>query len=169
MGSGVERAADPSADLAADPSADPSAERCAGALLSVVPMLTRIIQQASGDAADIPLTLPQFRALGAIADRQEGSLADLAQMLGVTPPSLSVMIMRLETAGLVKKTRIKRQVRLELTPQGQDSYGRCIAALVNDLAGRVAGMSPDERRAVLSTTQALHRVISQTAQEPGEG
>lgn len=140
---------------------EPNAKQCAGALLSVVPLLTGVIQQASSKAAGVSLTLPQFRVLGAIADKHEGSLADLARHLGVTPPSLSVMIVRLTASGLVEKTRIRREVRLKLTKLGQERYGQTIASLVNDLARQIAGMTSGERKAILITAEALQRAIPQ--------
>ena len=53
------------------------------------------------------LSIPQFTAATAIHERGEVTVKELARILGVSPPSASVMVDRLVEKGVVDAVRVK--------------------------------------------------------------
>jgi DNA-binding MarR family transcriptional regulator len=70
---------------------------------------------------DPSLTLPQLLALAAIADQVLPSQTDLTRTTGIDRSTLATILRRLETDGLIARTRIERDRRayaLALTANG---------------------------------------------------
>jgi len=67
------------------------------------------------------LTHPQYLVMLALWEKQPRSLADIADVLRLEPATLSPLVKRLETAGLVTRQRSsedERQLALRLTERG---------------------------------------------------
>lgn len=79
-------------------------------------------------------------------------MGELAGGLGLTPPTISVSVRRLERAGLVcRQTDVEdqRAVRLYLTEKGQATYLAIRAYRQQKMQQLLAGLDEDERGAFL--------------------
>lgn len=77
------------------------------------------------------LTLSQWRALVVLAEEDGQHVGDLADRLGISLPSASRLVRRLERRGLVSAERDeddRRATRLSLLPRGRDAHRAVVAA-----------------------------------------
>jgi DNA-binding MarR family transcriptional regulator len=102
----------------------------------------------------------------ALVDAQPGlSLRQLAHAEGISAPSLSGHVDRLETAGLLRRVRSeddRRRVGLELTPEGRAILRRVRARRTTWRADRLAHLTPEARERIEQALPALHKML-----EPG--
>jgi DNA-binding MarR family transcriptional regulator len=102
----------------------------------------------------------------ALVDAQPGlSLRQLAHAEGISAPSLSGHVDRLETAGLLRRVRSeddRRRVGLELTPEGRAILRRVRARRTTWLADRLAHLTDEDRERIEQALPALHKML-----EPG--
>jgi MarR family transcriptional regulator, organic hydroperoxide resistance regulator len=104
------------------------------------------------------LSHPQYLTMLALWQRSPRSVGELASELALDPATLSPMLKRLESAGLLSRTRSstdERVLDVELTPAG-----RSLRAQAETVPPRVAAlldMSVDELTALRTT---LHRLIA---------
>lgn len=123
---------------------------------SVLRSLRRIIQAVDLHGrrlkARYGLTGPQIICLREI--QRGGSLnpGQLARNVGLKPPTVTGIIDRLETRGLITRRRRntdKRQVRIELTETGTAVVDEAPAPLQEEFVERFAGL-PEERREAIA-------------------
>jgi DNA-binding MarR family transcriptional regulator len=72
-------------------------------------------------AAQLPINVTELIALGLLAEFGELTPTRLAQLLGITTASVTVLVDHVEAAGFVYRTRStadRRSLRLRLTPAG---------------------------------------------------
>jgi DNA-binding MarR family transcriptional regulator len=109
------------------------------------------------------LTYPQYVALLVLWERGETTVKDLGAALMLDSGTLSPLLKRLETAGLVRRRRDaddERSVVVALTKAG--------AALQIEAAGvpaelaRATGMSPSELKALRETLAALTAALTES-------
>lgn len=88
------------------------------------------------------LTHPQYLVMVALWEFEPLSVKELSKMLQLEPPTVSPVLKRLQSAGLVERQRDttdERSLRLTLTPQG-----RALRELAADIPAKIAsrlGMS----------------------------
>ncbi|HEY7198236.1 MAG TPA: MarR family transcriptional regulator, partial [Gaiellaceae bacterium] len=90
------------------------------------------------------------------------SLRELAQEEGISAPSLSAHVDRLEALGLLRRVRSsddRRRVGLELTPEGRTTLRRVRARRTTWLANRLARLSDDERESLERALPALRALL----------
>ncbi len=93
------------------------------------------------------LTLPQMHTLEIIGAGGELRMKELAERMGVTTGSLTVLVDRLVRAGLVERRpdeRDRRSIRVGLTSEGQkhfEEHHKLHLQLSQDIAG---ALSPEE-------------------------
>ncbi|MDR6147162.1 DNA-binding MarR family transcriptional regulator [Sphingomonas sp. SORGH_AS870] len=113
------------------------------------------------------LTYPQYLALHVLWEEDGRTIGAIAQRLALESSTVTPLVKRLEAAGLVARERDpqdERQVRVRLTPGGQDLRDRC-GCLGEELIAR-AGMPVDDLRALQAEVQALRRALE--ARDAGE-
>lgn len=69
------------------------------------------------------VTMPQWVALMTVRERGEVTIKELAEALGVSPPSASTMVDRLVDMNMLRREqsqRDRREVLVALTPEGYD-------------------------------------------------
>jgi len=96
--------------------------------------------------------------LEAFGDRAPGELAEHER---VTPPSMNRTLNGLETAGLVARHPADddaRRVRVTLTPAGLALIAETRALRSAWFAEQLAGLAPDDRRALEAALPALRRL-----------
>ncbi|MFE8582527.1 MarR family winged helix-turn-helix transcriptional regulator [Sphingomonas sp. NCPPB 2930] len=113
------------------------------------------------------LTYPQYLALHVLWEEDGRTIGAIAQRLALESSTVTPLVKRLEAAGLVARERDpqdERQVRVRLTPGGQDLRDRC-GCLGEELIAR-AGMPVDDLRALQAEVQTLRRALE--ARDAGE-
>jgi len=112
----------------------------------------RAVSRAFDDAlAEAGGSLPVWLILVSLKSGQHGTQRELAQNVGVEAPTLTHHLRRLESEGLVSRTRDPGNLRVQrvaLTPEGEQAFFRMLAAVQDFDRGLRAGM-PDRRVAVL--------------------
>jgi DNA-binding MarR family transcriptional regulator len=110
------------------------------------------------------ISLAQLEALQflAYARRDVRTVGGLAQRLGCTPATASVVIDALERKELavrVPSPRNRRVVALSLTDTGAETAAR-LAASLDEFEAIVRGLSPEEQLAALQATEQLVRDLA---------
>lgn len=137
-------------------------ERAAEELLSVLPLLTRIVAATVRCEAGEDTTMPQFRVLAHLA---EGPLtvSDLARRRRVTLQSMGEIVQTLVERGWVTRAPSaadRRQQLLTLTDRGRAQYERVQARAIEQIAPLLARLEPAEIAAVQAALPALRRVLA---------
>jgi DNA-binding MarR family transcriptional regulator len=119
-------------------------DACAHAVMESVPMVMRFIRREMRRHSASLLSVPQFRAL-AFLDRSPGAcLFHVADHLGVTRPTASVIVDRLVRRGLLARAddpRERRRIALTLTPKGTRLLDEARSATRAWMAGVLAPLS----------------------------
>ena len=125
------------------------------------PALLRLARNLRRETEALGVTSHQVTLLWLVRNRPGLSLRELAVEEGISAPSLSGHVDRLEAAGLLRRVRStddRRRVGLELTREGQSLLKRVRARRTTWLAERVALLSDEDRErldAALPTLYAL--------------
>lgn len=92
------------------------------AVLSASRVLVAVAARSLADAGE-DVTLTQYRSLVVLASRGPQTVAELAELLAVTPPTASRLCERLVKKGLIRRRagqRDRRQVHVTLTATGRE-------------------------------------------------
>ncbi|MDB5077502.1 MAG: putative MarR family transcriptional regulator [Chloroflexi bacterium] len=109
---------------------------------------------------DLDLTMPQFKLLLLIASCQGLRVGDLAQRLGVTPPTVTTILDRLVEHGLVRREDDpvdRRLVIARLTAEGMRLLQRLNVHAGTEIAECMDDLSPEDLRCLQVGMEALHR------------
>jgi DNA-binding MarR family transcriptional regulator len=115
-------------------------------LLDGLVQLSFAVQSVLTKAASVnELSVPQVRLLGVLRDREPGML-ELANLLGVDKSSMTGLVDRAESRGLVRRRAAeydKRSVQVQITPAGRELVTavegivyRAVSTLVDSLSRR---------------------------------
>jgi DNA-binding MarR family transcriptional regulator len=102
---------------------DASPEECVREVLDVIPMVMRSLRAEFRSHRGDDLSIPQYRTLMYLRRSPGKSLADLAEHLGITPPSTSKLVDGLVKRGLADRQDFpgdRRRVVLSLTSAGAE-------------------------------------------------
>ncbi|MBI3326422.1 MAG: winged helix-turn-helix transcriptional regulator [Nitrospinae bacterium] len=128
---------------------DGPAERCARAVMETVPLVTRFIRAEMRARWAPSLSVPQFHVL-ALLNREPGSsLSNVADQLGVTRSTASVIVDRLVRRKLVRRTedpQERRCVVLSLTATGTQHFVQARDASRKQMASVLGKLSPADFR-----------------------
>jgi DNA-binding MarR family transcriptional regulator len=126
------------------------------------PAVLRLARNLRRETEALGVTSQQATLL-ALVDGQPGlSLRELAHAEGISAPSLSAHLDRLETAGRLRRVRSeddRRRVGLELSPEGRAILRRVRARRTTWLADRLAQLSDEDRERVEQALPALNRML----------
>lgn len=135
-------------------SADP--RQLAHELIDVVPAVLQAIRVEMRAQRQHDLTVPQFRTLAYLSRHPGSSLSASAEHIGLTLPTMSVLVEGLVQRGLVDRTpdlRDRRRVLLRLTVEGSSLQQRVLAAGEAWLEQLLAPVDVADRTTIL---RALH-------------
>lgn len=130
------------------------------------PAILRLARNLRRETETLGVTSHQATLLAVISSAPGLSLRELADAEGISAPSLSGHVDRLEAAGLIRRVRStddRRRVGLELTKDGRAVLRRVRARRTTWLADRLARLSDDEREAVDRALPALHALLEERA------
>ncbi len=149
------------------PEAEPSVE---DRLLDLFERLRRLALgqhplQGSG------VTIPQLTLLNWIAAAPGCGIREIAVGLGLTAPTVSVGVRRLEAMGLLERRpdpRDKRAIQLFLTERGQALRQQAYTFRREKMRRMLAGLTPEERITLLELLErAINAAEATQAQETG--
>lgn len=126
------------------------------------PPLLRLARNIRRETEALGVTSHQVTLLWLVRTRPGLSLRELAGEEGISAPSLSGHVDRLESAGLLRRVRStddRRRVGLELTSDGQALLKRVRARRTTWLAQRLALLSDDERARIEAALPALTALL----------
>ncbi len=142
-------------------------EDAAREILEVVPLVTREIRSEMRSQTSADLTVPQFRALN-FTDRNPGSsLLEVANHMGLTPPSTSRLVDGLIARGMVTREEHpadRRRVRLTVTNRGQRILEASRRGTLHYLAEKLSGVSDDDRENIAKAMKTLQPIFTKAAQ-----
>ena len=104
------------------------------------------------------VTLVQYRVLVELAARGPQFVADLADILGVTPSTATRMCDRLLTKGLITRKRStsdRRLVKVSLTQSGRNLISQVTQKRREELSEILSRISPLEREPVLNALRTF--------------
>jgi DNA-binding MarR family transcriptional regulator len=126
------------------------------------PAVLRLARKLRSETDALGVTSHQATLLALVDGRPGLSLRELADAEGISAPSLSGHVDRLEAAALLRRVRAeddRRRVGLELTSDGRAILRRVRARRTTWLAERLAHLSDEDREHVERALPALHRML----------
>ena len=140
-------------------------ETCSRQILEVIPGVMRAIRTDMRANRGSDLTVPQFRSLAFLDHCSGCSLSDLAEHLGLTPPSTCKLVDGLVARGLVMRQEAsgdRRRVALTLTSAGSTILGKTLQGAESTLASRLAGLNPEDCLLVQQALDILRPLFNHT-------
>ncbi len=125
-------------------------------------MILRLGRHLRRETEQLGVTSHQATLLWLVKSRPGLSLRELAHAEGISAPSLSAHVDRLETLGLIRRVRStddRRRVGLELTPEGRATVRRVRARRTTWLADRLGRLSDEERERIERALPALATLL----------
>ena len=125
-------------------------------------MILRLGRHLRRETEQLGVTSHQATLLWLVKTRPGLSLRELARAEGISAPSLSAHVDRLEALGLIRRVRSsddRRRVGLELTPEGRSTVRRVRARRTTWLAGRLGRLPEDDRELVERALPALRSLL----------
>jgi len=126
------------------------------------PVILRLGRHLRRETEQLGVTSHQATLLWLVKSRPGLSLRELAHAEGISAPSLSAHVDRLETLGLIRRVRStddRRRVGLELTPVGRATVRRVRARRTTWLADRLGRLSDAAREGVERALPALATLL----------
>lgn len=142
-------------------------EACAREIMDTVPRVMQLIRAEMRRHRPGQLSVPQFRALLFLDRHPEASLSALAEHLGVSRPTASVLVERLVQRGLVARETDpaeRRRAMLRLTPAGQRQLAEARQHTLARLAERLAGLGDAELACLLEGLRLLQRLLGEVSE-----
>ena len=136
---------------------------CAAVILDVVPMIMRFIRAEMRRHRAADLTIPQFRTLAFINRQVGASLFEVANHLGLTPPSTCKIVDELVSRTLISRQESlsdRRRVTLKLTPEGETLLKLARQDTQDRLAKILSSLSAYDRDLVTHALSMLHPVFA---------
>jgi DNA-binding MarR family transcriptional regulator len=141
--------------------------QAAAALVRAAPLVSRWVERLLA-AHDPPLTVAQYLALEAIADRDIVG-AELARSAAVSPAAVSQLLAGLESAHLLDRDRVdddRRRQPLALSDEGRAALRSARTALQQRLAGLLGDLRPPEADALARLLERVQASLSGTPPPP---
>ncbi|MGB9306992.1 MAG: MarR family transcriptional regulator [Mycobacterium sp.] len=137
--------------------ADESLDVITDALLTASRLLVGISAHSIA-LVDENITIPQFRTLVILSNRDPVNLATLATLLGVQPSATGRMVDRLVSAGLIDRLphpTSRRELLAALTKRGRDVVRQVTTHRRVEIARIVEQMPPGERHGLVRALTAF--------------
>ena len=124
-------------------------------------VVLRLARQLNAASVGEGLTPTQASVLGIVTNRGPLGLTELTEIEGLNPTMLSRVVGKLDSFGLIRRLRDPddfRAARVEVTPEGKQTYQRIAAERAALLSGRVAGLPPEQAAALIAALPALENL-----------
>jgi Transcriptional regulators len=144
-------------------------EECAHELMDVVPLVTRFLRKEMRRNRAENLSIPQFRALYFLRRNPGTPLIDLAEHLGLTPPSTSKLIDILLNRGLLVRESCpddRRRIAMHLTAKGGQSLDQVDQATLKRVIAQIDALSPAQIETITQAMQIIRNTFKETEISP---
>ena len=143
-----------------------SPEEAAHQLLEVIPVVMREIRSEMRSRRSPDLTIPQFRALSFVNRNVGSSLLEVANHLGLTPPSTSRLV-----DGLIYRNMMiredhpddRRRVKLTVTHLGEQILEASRQDALMYLSAKLSNINADDREAIVKAMNVLQPIFTSDA------
>lgn len=138
-------------------------ELCAREILDVTPTVMQALRVQIRAQRHDDLSVPQFRTLAFLRRQPGSSLSAAAEFIGLTLPTMSVLIEGLVQRGFVNRTPDKldrRRVLLTLTPEGERQHTRAVDGTAAWLVEVLEPLDEQQRRAIVEAFEILRPLFS---------
>ena len=153
--------------LVAAPPASSASLRLDDQLCFALYAATNVITRAyRAPLAKLGLTYPQYLAMLVLWEHGEQTVKGLAERLDLDSSTITPLVKRLATAGLIQRERDpanQRNLRIQLTGAGRAMQAR--AALIQERVACQTHLGPD---AFVALRAQLHGLVKEMAQTPGD-
>ncbi len=147
-----------------------SPEETARELLEVTPLVLKEIRAEMRRQTSVELGVPQFRSLNFVDKNQGASLLDVANHLGLTPPSTSRLVDGLLARGLLTRQdhpSDRRRVSLTVTAKGQRILEASRKGTLTYLAAKLEGVEPNDRESIVRAMKMLQPIFANNGKPSG--
>jgi DNA-binding MarR family transcriptional regulator len=148
-----------------------TAEDIAREVLDVIPLAMRRIREEMRSRRGTDLTMVQFRTLLFLQRHPGAALRQVADHLGLTPPTVSKMINTLAVRGILERpdsAADRRKVELRLTARGDALIDRVRGETVAKITQRLERLAPEECEQMFSALDLLRGVLREHGDGPVE-
>ena len=138
-------------------------ELCAREILDVTPIVMQALRVQIRAQRQDDLSVPQFRTLAFLRRHPGSSLSAAAEFIGLTLPTMSVLIEGLVQRGFVNRTPDqldRRRVLLTLTPEGERQHTRAVECTAAWLVEVLEPLDEQQRRAIVEAFEILRPLFS---------
>jgi DNA-binding MarR family transcriptional regulator len=146
---------------------DANPEECVREVLDVIPMVMRSLRAEFRSHRGNDLNIPQYRTLMFLRRSPGRSLADVAEHLGITPPSTSKLVTGLVERGLIDRqdsAMDRRRIRLMLTSAGAELAEASFRATQAAYTRHFATLSKETLTIITQAMEALRLIFCDDAQ-----
>lgn len=133
-------------------------------ILRIIPLVMRTVAAELRSTGNLPA--PAHFGLLSMLGSQPRTLTELAQLQGVSLPTMSNSISRLVERGWVKRSspaEDRRMVLVEVTPLGRATLDRVGKAAETQLAGMLTPLDAPSRRRLQAGLGVLRRVFGEAS------
>src|SRR5262245_41606198 len=128
------------------------------------PLLLRAARELRRETETLGVTPRQVTLLWSVRTSPGLSLRELAAVEGITAPSLSAHVDRLEALGFVSRVRStadRRRVGLALPPKGEGLLRKVRSRRTTWLTARLDALDDDEHAAIAQALPALRHLLAE--------
>ena len=143
----------------------------AAAILETVPLVMREIRRQMRSQMGPEISVPLFRIMGYLSRHPGASLTDVADHMGLTPPSVSKMVDGLVERGLVLRvaaTEDRRRIELALTPAGSDLLGAAYTHTKKQISKMLEALESEELLQLIECLNKLHSIVTTETSTTGK-
>ncbi len=147
-------------------------EACARSVMESIPHVMRFMRSKMRRHRAAALSVPQFRAMAFVDGHPRACLYHLADHLGVTRPTASVIVERLVQRGLLARRtdpRERRRIALTLTPEGARQLEDARRATRSEIAKVLAPLPGEALDRIAEGLGLLHEAFREAAILEPEG
>jgi DNA-binding MarR family transcriptional regulator len=140
-----------------------SVGECAHEVLDVVPMVFRVIRAELRKYGAKEMSVPQYRTLAFIYRNEGASLSEAGDYIGLTLPTMSVLVDGLVARGLVNRRthpEDRRRMTLMLTESGRARLESARAATMANLKERLRQLPASDRATITLAMQILRELFT---------
>lgn len=138
-------------------------ETCAREILDVTPAIMQALRMQMREQRHQDLSVPQFRTLAFLNRYPGSSLSAVAEFIGLTLPTMSVLVEGLVQRGLVDRLHDpvdRRRVLLTLTPAGKAHYQAAVDGSADWLVKVLAPLQDEDRDIVVRALALLRPLFA---------
>jgi DNA-binding MarR family transcriptional regulator len=120
----------------------------------------------------INLTTAQIKLLTCFSDKDSHSMTELSISLAVSMPTITAMVDRLETAGMVKRERKsidRRVVQVRLTAAGKRELKKLTHIRRDEMEKILMNLSAKEMNTFLGSIELVARLLTKARQQRDQG